>query len=185
MDAPFHSLLVRAAMIVSQPGTAIEGRRMSANPAKKATEPFWKRKTLGEMTRAEWESLCDGCAKCCLVKLRDEDDPYEVRIEYTDVACRLLDPATCRCCDYKNRTRRVPECTVLTLDNLEDALEWLPSTCAYRLVHDGRDLEWWHPLVSGDPNTVHEAGISVLDRVWGEDEVDEEELEFHIVDWPR
>jgi len=142
--------------------------------------PFWKRKTLEEMSRAEWESLCDGCGKCCLVKLQDPDTD---EISYTDVACKLLDGATCRCTDYARRKRRVPDCVVLSPAVVAD-LAWMPTTCAYRLLREGRDLAWWHPLVSGDPATVHEAGISVRGRVISEALVEDAELAEHVVDWP-
>ena len=143
--------------------------------------PFWQRKTLAEMTGDEWESLCDGCAKCCLIKLQDAEDGTT---EYTDVACRLLDHDTCRCSRYASRREEVPDCVALTADNI-GALGWMPSTCAYRLIAEGRDLYWWHPLVSGDPETVHLAGISVRHRILSETEVDEDALEDRIVDWPR
>ena len=143
--------------------------------------PFWRRKSLAEMTGEEWESLCDGCAKCCLVKLQDVESGAT---DYTDVACRLLDCGSCRCTDYANRRAEVPDCVVLTADTIA-ALGWMPSTCAYRLLSDGKDLPWWHPLVSGDPQTVHMAGISVRHRVLSETEVDEDALEDRIVDWPR
>src|SRR5437588_5658872 len=114
--------------------------------------PFWKRKSLQEMTDSEWESLCDGCGRCCLVKLEDADDSS--RTYFTDVGCRLLDGNSCRCRDYPNRTKRVPDCVRLTPRNIK-RIVWLPPTCAYRLVADGHDLYWWHRLVSGDPDTVH------------------------------
>lgn len=141
--------------------------------------PFWRRKTLAQMTVDEWESLCDGCGKCCLVKLQDPDTD---EIAYTDVACRLLDGASCRCADYPNRKQRVPDCVVLNPRVVAD-LSWMPSTCAYRLLKEGRDLAWWHPLVSGDPGTVHEAGISVRGRVISETLVEDAELPDHVVDW--
>ncbi len=119
--------------------------------------PFWKRKTLHEMSLEEWESLCDGCGRCCLIKLEDEDTG---EIVHTRVACRLLNVRTCRCRDYPGRHLKVEDCVSLTPDKARD-LEWLPDTCAYRLVARGEDLQWWHPLVSGSADTVHEAGISV------------------------
>ena len=143
--------------------------------------PFWQHTPLADMSATEWESLCDGCAKCCLVKLQDADGGWA---DYTDVACRLLDCETCRCTDYPNRARLVPDCVTLSPQNIA-SLGWMPSTCAYRLLAEGRDLPWWHPLVSGDPETVHQAGISVRYRVLSETEVDEDALEDRIVDWPR
>lgn len=145
--------------------------------------PFWRRKSLAEMTREEWESLCDGCGRCCLIKLQDEDG--DGAVDYTDVACRLLDLGTCRCTRYAGRRRLVPGCVVLTPGDLLDRLPWMPSTCAYRLLHEGQDLPWWHPLVSGDPEDVHRAGISVRGRVVPETRVEEEDLEDRIVEWPR
>jgi uncharacterized cysteine cluster protein YcgN (CxxCxxCC family) len=142
--------------------------------------PFWRTKTLAEMTAAEWESLCDGCGRCCLNKLEYEDTG---EIEWTDVACRLFDDATCRCRDYGNRHDRVPDCLALNADNVS-RLSWLPPTCAYRLVGEGSDLYWWHPLVSGDPETVHSAGISVRGRTVSEKGVLIEDLEEHVVRWP-
>ena len=124
-------------------------------------EPFWKTKTLEAMSQAEWESLCDGCGKCCLSKLEDEDTG---EIYWTTVGCRLLDAGTCRCRDYANRLALVSDCVKLTPQNVR-TIPWLPGTCAYRLVMEGRDLAWWHPLVSGRAGTVHEAGISVRGKV--------------------
>ena len=145
--------------------------------------PFWKTKSLTQMTDSEWESLCDRCGRCCLVKLEDADDSS--RTYFTDVGCRLLDGDTCRCADYPNRTKTVPDCVRLTPRNVK-RIVWLPPTCGYRLVADGKDLYWWHPLVSGDPDTVHDAGISVRGKVGaGEDDVKDEELEDRIVAWPQ
>ena len=144
-----------------------------------ADAPYWRTKTLEEMTREEWESLCDGCARCCLIKLEDEETG---EIAYTDIACRLLDTGTCRCTRYRQRLRLVPECVDLTPEQVR-SLDWLPSTCAYRLVAEGRDLAWWHPLVSGDPETVHKAGISVRGRVVPERRGDDPEE--RIVTWPE
>ncbi len=143
--------------------------------------PFWKSKTLAEMTSAEWESLCDGCGKCCLLKLEDADTG---EFFHTDVACHLLDRADCRCGDYPNRAQRVPDCVVLTPDNVT-TLGFMPSTCAYRLLAEGRDLFDWHPLVSGDRESVHRAGASVRGRAVCETGVADAALEDHIVDWAK
>ena len=129
------------------------------------------------MSKAEWEQLCDGCGRCCLNKLEDADTG---RIHYTDVVCRLLDEESCRCVSYEDRKRFVPECQILTPQNL-GRYSWLPSTCAYRLILEGKDLMWWHYLVSGDLETVHDAGISVRGRVVSERDADD--LENHVVDW--
>ena len=142
-------------------------------------QPFWRRKSLDRMTTEEWESLCDGCAKCCLIKLEDEDTG---QVDYTDIACRLLDLGTCRCTDYPARARLVPDCVVLTPAKTA-RFDWLPTTCAYRLISEGKDLAWWHPLVSGDPETVHRAGISVRGRVVAETRGDDPE--DRVVTWPK
>ncbi len=142
-------------------------------------EPFWRRKTLLEMTKAEWESLCDGCGKCCLLKLEDEETG---QVSYTDAACKLLDLESCRCSRYVNRRHYVPDCIKLT-PKLVDRLRWMPSTCAYRLLSEGKDLPDWHPLVSGDPESVHRAGISVRGRAVPEAVAGE--LEDRIVEWPE
>jgi uncharacterized cysteine cluster protein YcgN (CxxCxxCC family) len=142
---------------------------------------FWKTKTLEQMSGPEWESLCDGCARCCLEKLEDEDTG---KIYFTHVSCRLLDAGLCACKDYSNRSDLVPDCVRLTPENVR-TLNWLPPSCGYKLVAEGRDLYWWHPLISGDPNTVHEAGVSVRGRVQGtENEIGDADLEDHIVKWP-
>ena len=144
--------------------------------------PFWQTKPLAALTVDEWESLCDGCGKCCLVKLEDEDAPDEVY--FTDVACRLLDLGTCRCTDYANRSRLVPACVRLGPRRLE-GLELMPPSCAYRRIAEGRGLPDWHHLVSGDRWAIHRAGRSVLGRVVSEAEVEADALEDHLVDWPH
>ena len=152
-----------------------------ADAATLKTEPFWRVKRLDEMSSAEWESLCDGCGRCCLLKLQDEETE---RVAYVDVACRLLDQNACRCKDYPNRAAQVPDCVRLTPEAVE-TIGWLPVTCAYRLIDEGRDLPWWHPLVSGRPETVHEAGVSVRGRIFAsETDVPVDELEDRIVGWP-
>jgi uncharacterized cysteine cluster protein YcgN (CxxCxxCC family) len=145
--------------------------------------PFWRRKSLEEMTNSEWESLCDGCGKCCLNKLEEEGNDAETY--YTDVGCRLLDGETCRCRDYAHRLEKVEDCVQLTPESLK-TINWLPPSCAYVLIAKGRDLYWWHPLVSGDPETVHTAGVSVRGRMSATEEtVPDEDLEDYIVSWPQ
>ena len=124
-------------------------------------KPFWQTKTLEQMTRKEWEGLCDGCGQCCMHKLIDDDTE---EIYQTSVGCTLLDPESCQCSDYPNRKKSVPDCVFLT-PKIVDEVSWLPVTCAYRLIAEGAGLYWWHPLVSGSAETVHEAGISVRGKV--------------------
>ena len=138
--------------------------------------PFWEEKSLSELTRDEWESLCDGCAKCCLHRLEDEDTGD---IYFTNVHCRLLDTDTGRCTDYKNRSNLVSDCVTITLDTLEDPY-WLPKTCSYRLMAEGKPLPQWHPLITGDPDSVIGARMRVCDRTICEDEADN--LENHLID---
>jgi uncharacterized protein len=149
--------------------------------APRMTDLFWKTKALEEMTTSEWESLCDGCGRCCLEKLEDEDNG---RIYFTHISCRLLDTGLCKCSDYPDRHKKVPDCVRLTPQNVR-TLNWLPPSCGYRLVAQGKDLYWWHPLVSGDPETVHQAGVSVRGRVAGsENDIPQSDWEEHIVKWP-
>ncbi len=143
--------------------------------------PFWRRKPLEKMTDSEWESLCDGCGRCCLNKLEEEGTD---RTYYTNVGCRLLNAKTCRCRDYANRLDQVDDCVQLTPESLK-TITWLPPSCAYVLLAEGKDLYWWHPLVSGDPETVHMAGVSVRSHLLtSEKNVPDEDLEHHIVSWP-
>lgn len=154
---------------------------MPASPPSNDPKPFWKVKSLARMSEAEWESLCDGCGRCCLEKLEDEDTG---KIYFTNIGCRLLDSAACTCRDYANRARLVADCVQLREHDVT-TINWLPPTCAYRLVAEGKDLYWWHPLVSGSRETVHEAGVSVRGRVGGyEGEIDIDDYENHIVRWP-
>jgi len=140
--------------------------------------PFWQVIPLSEMTKAQWESLCDGCGKCCLHKLRDEETDA---IHFTNVACRLLNLETCQCSQYPTRFRKVPDCVSLTPEILAD-IDWLPPSCAYVLIRDGQDLPAWHHLRTGSANSVHEAGISGKGRMISEREAGM--LEDHIVEWP-
>ena len=140
---------------------------------------FWKKKTLEELTAEEWEALCDGCGKCCLFKLIA---PEEEKVRFTNVTCRYMDLQTCRCTDYQHRHENVPECLIVTPELAREA-NWLPKTCAYRLVAHGEDLPWWHPLRSGNVKSVILAGQSVLGKVVSENEVDLDDLEDMVVDW--
>ncbi len=139
---------------------------------------FWKL-PLDRLRPAEWEALCDGCGKCCLIKLEDGDTG---EVYLTSVACRLLDIATCRCGNYANRKALVPACVMLTPKKVREALEWLPSTCAYRLRAKKMPLREWHPLLTGDPESVHRAGVSLRGALVPEYEVAEEDLEDYLID---
>lgn len=139
---------------------------------------FWRDKTLEELSEEEWEALCDGCGKCCLLKLEDEETG---RVSYTNVACRLFDPETCRCGSYALRFQLVPQCMRLTPEMVRREKDWMPRTCAYRLLADGYDLYPWHPLITGDPISVHTAGVSVQFACEPEYEVPEDELQDHII----
>ena len=145
------------------------------------TDPFWKTKSLDDMSREEWESLCDGCGRCCLNKLEDEDTGHFL---YTRAACKLLDLKTCRCTDYPNRAKRVPDCVTLTPEVI-DGLGWLPETCAYRLLDEGNPLPWWHPLVSGTQETVTEAGISIAGMAYSEEGIRVDDLIDHLWKLPK
>ncbi|MCB1335514.1 MAG: YcgN family cysteine cluster protein [Roseivivax sp.] len=142
---------------------------------------FWERKRLDQLTPREWEALCDGCGKCCLNKLEDEDTG---EVALTRVACRLFDDTTCRCAQYDIRHQFVPECIVMTPATLELHMYWLPQTCAYRLMYEGQPLFSWHPLISGNADSVHDAGVSMQGRTVAEFEIDEDDWEDHIIEEP-
>ncbi|MBT8473282.1 MAG: YcgN family cysteine cluster protein [Marinicaulis sp.] len=142
--------------------------------------PFWKSKSMADMTDQEWESLCDGCGKCCCLRMEDEDTGA---IYVTDITCKLFDRDTCRCGDYTNRVKKVPDCVQLTPENA-GALAWMPQTCAYRLIANGKDLFDWHHLVSGSHDSIHDAGMSVQNATYNEIDIPEKEHVNHIVIWP-
>lgn len=142
-------------------------------------DKFWQKKSLEKMSCEEWEAVCDGCAKCCLQKLEDDETG---EVYYTDVVCRYLDDHSCSCGDYGNRTRLVPTCVNLTPVNVYE-IDWLPSTCAYRLLAEGKPLYDWHPLMSGDPDSIHNASMSVRHKVISENKVQPDELEERIIHW--
>lgn len=154
-------------------------KKNAGPPAPQIRPRFWETVPLNRVNTAEWEALCDGCGKCCLLKLEDADT---AEIAFTRVGCRLLDPNTCRCGQYDIRKSIVPDCVVLTPATLPKIAYWMPDTCAYRLLFEGKPLEQWHPLISGDPDSVHRAGISVRGQVVPEYEVDEDELENYLLD---
>ncbi|NRA45404.1 MAG: YcgN family cysteine cluster protein [Oligoflexales bacterium] len=141
-------------------------------------KPFWETKTLGQMSKAEWESLCDGCGRCCLNKVEYADTK---EIYYTDVACKQLNLRTCQCKDYPNRKKIVPDCIQLSPRNIRK-LQYMPETCAYRLLATGGKLPDWHPLISNDPKSVHKAGISVRGKVVSESSI-KDDLEDHLISW--
>jgi hypothetical protein len=159
--------------------------------------PFWERKTLAEMTRDEWESLCDGCAKCCLNKFIDDentDDSTELQptdhiaaheqLVYSNIACHLLNDKTCQCSQYQRRTQLVPDCVQLTQENLDDVF-FMPPSCSYRRLQEGRGLPSWHPLLhKGKKSAMHKAGMSVRGKIVKDNEVDLADFEDYIVTWP-
>ena len=142
---------------------------------------FWEKTAFDKLSPQEWEALCDGCGKCCLNKLEDEDTG---EVALTRVACRLLDDATCRCAQYPIRRQFVPECISLDPATIQDHMYWLPQTCAYRLIYEGRPLYDWHPLISGTPDSVHAAGVSMQNRTYSEYEIADEDWEDHIIEEP-
>lgn len=143
----------------------------------KSNAPDWIDKPLSELTKEQWESLCDGCGKCCMAKLQDEDT---AKIYYTNVACELFDADKCRCTDYENRTRRVPDCISLSIQRPHE-FAWLPTSCAYRLRFESKPLHTWHPLLTGNLNSTHEMNCSVKDRVISSKNAGP--LEHHLVEW--
>jgi len=145
------------------------------------SERFWESKTLFEMTHEEWESICDGCAKCCLTQLQDDETEQLV---FTNVACDLLNDNTCLCTDYENRSDRVPSCVTMDAGNVEQAAEFAPPTCSYRLLLQGESLPEWHHLITRDKDTIHQQNKSVQGRVVFQREVAEDEYEDHVVEWP-
>ena len=145
-------------------------------------DQYWERVPLHNLTKREWEALCDGCGKCCLNKLEDEDTREVV---FTRVACRLFDDETCRCSQYDTRLNFVPDCVVLTPQNLAKVAYFMPTTCAYRLLHEGKPLYDWHPLISGTAQSVHDAGVSAQGWTVPEFEVPEEDWEDYVIEEPR
>ena len=141
-------------------------------------KPFWKSKTLDEMSDDEWESLCDGCGKCCLLKLLNEDTE---EIHYTSLACKLLDTDTCRCSNYENRKKWVPDCLILRPLN-PDIASILPATCSYRLLYLGEPLPSWHPLITGDKNSTNDADMSVAGKVISEAYIHPDDFENYLID---
>jgi uncharacterized cysteine cluster protein YcgN (CxxCxxCC family) len=142
---------------------------------------FWEQYAIDRLTQAEWEALCDGCGKCCLNKLEDEDTG---EVALTRIACRLLDDSTCRCSQYPIRHQFVPECIVLSPQNMDKNLYWMPETCAYKLLWQGKRLYDWHPLITGDPRSVHDAGVSVQGMTIPEFDVPEDDWEDYIIEEP-
>lgn len=151
---------------------------MNSDDASKRPD-FWRNIPLEAMNKAEWEALCDGCGKCCVVKLEDADTG---KVSYTDIACRLFDGATCRCMDYSLRKQLVSGCLILTPETLDYAKDWMPQSCAYRRLAEGKSLPEWHPLLTGDPDSVHKAGASLKGQTIPEYEVDEDDWPDHVIE---
>ncbi len=147
--------------------------------AKKLRHKFWEKYEMDALSPHEWEALCDGCGKCCLLKLEDFDT---AEVEYTNIACRLLDDATCQCSQYKIRKQLVPTCVVISPETIETSAYWMPETCAYRRLYEGKPLPEWHPLITGDKDSTHKAGMSMIGRTVPEFEVDEDDYEDFIID---
>ena len=145
------------------------------------TNSFWETKTLAQMTSQEWESLCDGCGQCCVMQLENEETNT---LFFTDVACRLFDAETCRCSSYEDRQEHVPSCMVMDMTNIAECVEFAPPTCAYKLLFEGQELYPWHPLISGNNQSVHESGVSVRNKVISEEDLDLDKLEDRIIDFP-
>ena len=142
---------------------------------------FWQQLSLEQLSQQQWESLCDHCGRCCLHKLEDEDSG---EVFFTDVACQYMDEETCSCPHYQQRQQLVPECLSIQPD-WGEKFKWLPNTCAYRLLYEGKDLFAWHPLISGDAQSVHLAGISIRGRNFRDNEVDESEIDQHVIEWVK
>jgi len=159
-----------------------KGERINGSMnARKVSQPWWEEKSLSDMTSDEWESLCDGCGKCCLVKIQDAQTE---RIFFTDVACKMLDCDSGKCKDYPNRQQHVPDCVKLSKDNLDD-LEWMPPDCAYRRLYELKPLLSWHPLVTGQADSTHTSGASIVGMpMVSELDVHDDDLEDHVVTWP-
>ncbi len=152
---------------------------MTKLPLHDLTDHFWKDKPLEKLNSDEWEALCDSCAKCCLQRLEDEESG---EVYTTNIVCRYLDEDECRCMDYPNRSINVPDCVSVTLELLQDPY-WLPSTCAYRLLAEGKDLPDWHPLISGTSESVTSSGNSIKGRVVCETKADNPE--HHLIEWAK
>lgn len=174
--SPFAYGTVRGVGSCSRAGSS---RRCTSDTLsqREKSQPFWRTKALEDLDPREWESLCDGCGRCCLLKLEDDETG---QLHHTRLACRLLDIGSCRCRDYHNRHAKVSDCIRIDAAAVR-SLGWLPPTCGYRLVAEGKDLLWWHPLMSGDPDTVHTAGISVRGLARSETGVRERDFERYII----